>query len=110
MPANTLSAIKITIYTENDEVKKNYQRLIIPWGLMKRAVEISKSIGKQKKQEDISEEQLDQISDLLVELFGNVFTREDLEAGADVVEVMACFSAIIARAKGVVPNAKPPTG
>jgi hypothetical protein len=102
-----VNAIKITLYTEGDEKKAAFQRLIVPWGFLKRAVRLSKSIGDGQ---DIQEEQIDEISDLLVEFFGGQFAREELEAGADVGEIMACFKSIVAKAQGVIPNAPPPTG
>lgn len=98
------TAIKITLYSENDEKKDTYQRLIVPWGMLKRAVRMSKN----KKGAEVTEAQIDEISDLLVELFKGSFTREELEAGADVGEIMACFQSIIAKAKGIIPNAPPP--
>lgn len=101
------NAIKITLYSDGDEKKSDYQRLIVPWGFLKRAVRLSKSLGKKN---EVGEAQIDEISDLLVEFFGNKFTREELEAGADVGEIMACFNSIVARAKGVLPNAPTPTG
>jgi hypothetical protein len=91
-----------------DEKKAVHQRLIVPWGFLKRAVRLSKSIGGKKS--EIGEAQIDEISDLLVEFFGGSFTREELEAGADVGEIMACFNSIVAKAKGVLPNDPPPTG
>lgn len=99
------TAIKITLYTEMDEKKAVHQRLIVPWGFLKRAVRLSKSFGKKK---DPEEAQIDEISDLLVEFFNGAFTREELENGADVAEIMACFQSIVAKAKGIIPNAPPP--
>lgn len=101
------TAIKITLYTEGDEKKATHQRLIVPWGFLKRAVRLSKSIGDGQ---NIEEAQIDEIGDLVVEFFGGAFTREELEAGADVGEIMTCFKSIVAKARGVLPNAPPPTG
>lgn len=98
------SAIKITLYSENDEKKAEHRRLIVPWGFLKRAVKLSKGLNEQ----DLSEEKIDEISDLLVEFFGNAFSRQELEHGADVAEIMACFQGIVAKAKGLLPNSPPP--
>jgi hypothetical protein len=99
------SAIVITLYSENDETKTEHRRLIVPWGILKRAVKLSKNLGDGS---NISEEQIDEISDLLVENFGGSFTREELEKGADVAEIMVCFQSIQARANSLFPNAVPP--
>jgi hypothetical protein len=99
------SAIAITLYSENDEKKTEHRRLIVPWGFLKRAVKLSKNLGDGT---NISESQIDEISDLLVEYFGGSFKREELEKGADVAEIMTCFQSIIARANGVLPNSPPP--
>lgn len=88
-----------------DEKKAVHQRLIVPWGFLKRAVRLSKSVGKKK---ELEETQIDEISDLLVEFFAGAFTREELETGADVGEIMACFQSIVAKAKGIIPNEPPP--
>jgi hypothetical protein len=102
------SAIKLTLYSENDEKKEEYQRLIVPWGFLKRAVKISKQIGKVENPEDLTDEQLDLIGDLLISFFGNRFTREQLDDGADALEIFVCFKSIVAKAKGLIPNPPPP--
>ena len=99
------SAITLTLYTDGDEKKNEYRRLIVPWGFLKRAVRLSKNLGNGKK---VEEDQLDEIADLLVEFFGNQFTREDLEKGADLTEILTCFNSIVAKARGLIPNAPPP--
>jgi hypothetical protein len=98
-------AIKITLYSGGDEKKDEFRRLIVPWGFLKRAVRLSKSLGDGQ---EIEEEQLDEISDLLVEFFGGQFTRAELEAGADVSEILACFKSIVSKAQGLLPNAPAP--
>jgi hypothetical protein len=98
------SAIKITLYSKGDEEKKTHQRLIVPWGFLKRAVRLSKDLTGG----DVTEEMIDQVGDLLVEFFGNAFSRAELEAGADVAEIMACFQSIVSKARGLIPNPPPP--
>ncbi|MGA2488781.1 MAG: hypothetical protein ABSF99_01145 [Anaerolineales bacterium] len=99
------SPITITLYSDNDEKKAEHRRLIVPWGFLKRAIKLNKALGDGK---DISEEQIDQISDMLVEFFGGAFNREELEKGADVSEIMTCFESIVSKASGMLPNPKPP--
>lgn len=96
--------IKITLYGQDDADNKTFQRLIVPWGFLKRAIRLSKDMNAA----EITEEQVDAISDLLIEFFRNVFNREELEAGADVSEILACFQAIVNKAKGLLPNPPPP--
>ena len=98
------SAITITLYSAGDEKTAEYRRLIVPWSFLKRAIKLSKGLSG----DSVTEEQIDEISDLLVEFFGNVFKRADLEAGADVSEILTCFQSIVNKARGLLPNPTPP--
>ena len=89
------SPIQITIYDENDEVKLECKRLIIPWGMLKKALKLAKLEENQNQ-----EEMFDDVANLIVEIFGNKFTLEDLEKGADIGEVFAVFKSIVSKASG----------
>ena len=51
------------------------------------------------------ETQVDAISDFVVELFKEKFTRTEMEDGADISEVMAVFRAVLTIAENNIPNA-----
>lgn len=120
-----LPPIQITLYDpKKNEILAEYSQSIVSWGLLKKAVAIQRasdaSIPKEKQwwqflkkdNEAMSPEeaQMGAISQFVVDLFGNRFTIKELEAGADVGEVMAVFQAVLARATASVranPTRKP---
>lgn len=101
------SPITLTLYGANDEVVGEYSRTIIPWGILKRAIRLSKSMDK----ENPADEDMDAIAGLVVEVFGNQFTVEDLSNGADVSEMVTVLTAIMSKANAVMPaNPTKPAG
>ena len=86
--------ISITLYDENDEVKGEYQRLIIPWNMLKRALKF-----RDLDTENL-EETFDELAGFVCELFGNRFTAEELGEGCDISEIFAAIQAVVARAGG----------
>jgi hypothetical protein len=91
--------IQITLYGNEDEVKGNYSRSIIPWGIMKRAIKLAKSFD----QNDLKEEDIDTLAGLVVDAFGNQFSIEDLNNGADLGEMVTILNTIVAKAGGLLP-------
>lgn len=97
----------ITLYNAEDEPIGTFQTSIIRWGIFKRAMQVGrKLIGKSPT--DFTDEDIDELSGLIVAVFGDRFTVEELNNGADIVEMLAVLQAVIARARGIVPNAPPP--
>lgn len=95
----TGSPIKITLYESgNQEVKQEYSCLIIPWGVLKKAIALTKSIDE----ENVGVEDLDAIAALVVQAFGNQFTVQDLDAGADISEMLTVLQSIVARAGALI--------
>lgn len=115
--------IEITLYDENDEPKQTYQRNVIPWGILKRAIGIQKIVNapepeqrkwfefwKRAEVPSVEEAQIRAVSQFVVELFGNKFTVKELESGADIGEIMTAFQAVLTRANASVranPTPKP---
>lgn len=87
--------IVLTLYDENDEIKGEYQRLIIPWNMLKRALKF-----KGLDESNTDEKTFDELAGFVCELFGNKFTIEDLGKGADISEVFTVIQAVVARAGG----------
>ena len=92
----TFAPISITLYDENDEPKATFERSVLRWGILKKAMKIAKAMDTEKNALD--DETLDMVSAFVCELFQNQFTREALEAGADIPEVMTVFREVVKRA------------
>ena len=96
--------ITITLYGPDSEPGKQYSRSIVPWGILKKAIALMKSID----QKDVAEEDMDAIAGLVVEAFGNQFTVQELDQGADIGEMLAVLQGIVSRASTLV-RANPTT-
>jgi len=94
----------VHLYGEDDEVLKTFTRSFVPWKMLKKAVKLSKEVNF----EDLKAEDVDQIAGLVVEVFSDQFSLEDLDNGADVGEMLAVIENIVARANGVSLNPTPP--
>lgn len=88
-------AFTLTLYDENDEIINEYTKSRIPWGFMKKALRLCGIDDK-----NIDEKTLDEISDFVCELFGNRFTRKELEDGATMDEIFALLHSIASTAEG----------
>ncbi len=107
-----LEPIKITLYDpETQEVKAEYQQRIITFAMLLAAFTLQEAltdIPEKKRrwwwQSYISPEkaQIDALLGLVVEVFGNQFTVEELRVGADVSEIMTVLTAIIARSGTII--------
>lgn len=100
------SPLTIRIYDANDEYIE-YNRLFLPWGILKIAVRLAKQLHG-KAEDELTEEDIDAISGVIVETFGGKFSIDDLDKGCDVDEVLNVFNNIVARAQSVRPNGLPP--
>lgn len=96
----TGSAIRITLYDpETNEVRKEFTRLFVPWKLLKAAIRLSKTLDLN----NITEEMMDDLAGLVVEIFGNQFSIADLNDGADVGEMITVLNQVMAKAKEANP-------
>ncbi len=84
--------IKITFYNPDDSVKAEYSKLRIPLGLVDIALELA-----ERKEERTDRETWDDIKAFIVEVFGGQFTLDDLNAGADLVDIMSVFAMVVAK-------------
>lgn len=94
-----LTPIEITLYGENDEPIKTYSKSVIRWGVLKKATKLANQI--RESGDNAFNEDYDAISAFVCMLFDNAFTAAELEAGADVSEIMSCFRAVINRANAL---------
>lgn len=105
-----MKPIELTLYDpETNEVVDTYVRSFVPWAILKRAIRLQKKLGA-----EMDEETLDELAGLVVAVFGDKFTMEQVTNGADAGEMMTVIQAIIARAskfmEGKVENPPPPAG
>jgi len=94
------SPIKLSFYGPDDEVIHEYSRSTIPWGILKRAVSLSKTFGEAPDQ--LTEEDLDSIAQLVVDLFGEQFTLDELNKCVDIGDMMTVIQSIVSRAGALV--------
>jgi hypothetical protein len=99
--------VELTIYDSNYEPVKKLSRLVIPWGVLKKAVRMAKTISA-KNPNDLGDDEMDAISDLIIHVFGEEkITRAELDAGVDIGDMVTTIQAIVARGQGLLPNAPP---
>jgi hypothetical protein len=85
--------ISITLYDGNDEEIETYERSRIPWGILKKALKF-KGINVKNADEAF----IDDLANFVVEAFGNRFTLEDLDKGADITDMFTVLQALVSRA------------
>lgn len=88
----------------NGEIKTTFTQSFVPWKLLKSAVKIAKSLNPK----DMKEEDVEQLTGLVVATFGDKFSVEDLNEGADMTEIMAVLQQIISRANGSIADPTQP--
>ncbi len=94
----------INFYGKDNEVEASFTRSFVPWKLLKVAIKLSKSMDS----ENMSEEDADALGGLVVAVFGDQFSTQDLDDKADVSEMIAVLQQIVATAGGKPGNPTPP--
>ena len=106
--------IKLTFYEPEDgSIKSEFATCILPWGIMKRAMRFAKrfgSVGASLDIADMTDEDVEEISGLVVDLFGGRFTMQDLENHTDLPEVVTVMQAIFTKAGASMTNFQKPKG
>ena len=87
--------ITLDFYGEDDEKEQIYTVPRVKTKILKAAIRLGREINDP---ETMSEDQIDGLLDFIVELFGNKFTREDLEEKTDLFECFAVLSMVFNRA------------
>ncbi len=99
--------IILTFYDpDTGEVVAEHSRAFIQWKILKELTKLLKHIDLEHP-ENLSEESLNAIDVLIVAIFGNKFTTEDLGNYSSIEEVTTVLKAIMARARGAVPARNP---
>ena len=103
-----MKPIELTLYDPaTNEPIKTYVRSFVPWAILKRAIRMSKMLsGAGDGANDLAEEDVDELASLVVAVFGDQFSLEDVGKGTDVGEMMTVITAIISRASQFVGGEK----
>lgn len=89
--------LKIRLYNPEGEYVE-FAQMIIPWGIMKMAVAISENMNPDKP----TAADIDALAGLVVAVFGNRFSVQELDQGAELNEMMAVINGIVARANNLL--------
>lgn len=92
--------ITLNLYDAEDNVVKTLIRSTVPWGLLKRALRLTKGMDM----DNLTEQNLDDIAGLVVIIFGDKVTIEDLDKGADTSDMITTIMQIVAKAESLMPN------
>ena len=97
------SPIKLTLYDKNNEPIKELSQGIIPWGIMKQAIKLSKSLkvtdGMTREQilANMDEEAVDSLTGLVAEVFTGEVTVEDLNKHVEFDEMLTVLMQIMTK-------------
>ena len=92
--------IELKFYDDDDEVVATHTLHRVKTKFLKMAINLKKEIGD--KPEEMGEQQVNSLLDFIVGLFGDKFTREDLEDKTDLFECYAVLGQIFGRANSLV--------
>ena len=99
----TFAPVELTLYGENDEPENTYSKSVIRWGVLKKALKLAEQLrsGQESEKGGLTDESLDALNAFVCQLFNDQFTPKQLEEGADIAEVMACFRTVVNRASAM---------
>jgi len=94
-------AITLTFYDDNNEPIKEYKSAIVPWRLLKKAVDI----GNKLKDDKSISEAIDALTSFVCEFYNNQFTVDDLNSGnVDVDDMKTVLAAVLNAGGSHSPN------
>lgn len=88
----------IRLYDENNEFVE-FTRNFVPWKLLKLALKLFQQM-EDVDIKSMSEDMVDSLASLVVEVFGNQFSIEDLNEKADISDMMSVITMIVSKASG----------
>ena len=92
---------------ETSEVVDTKTANFIPWKMLKRGIQLQKQIGD-KNENEYAEEDIDAMTNYIMQVFPKGLTVEMLDQQADIVEMMSVITSIVRRARGVMDPTLPP--
>lgn len=95
---NSLPAIEIIFYDDDDAVIATHRRNRIPAYVLDMAIDLGAKLENLGSDDGTpAADQTAPLFDFIVELFGNKFTREELKQHADLMDCMSVFRSVLAR-------------
>lgn len=88
------------VYGSDNEIQKTLTRSFVPWKLLKEAVKIAKHLNP----DEMTDEDVDALTGLVVAVFGDQVSVQELNEGADISEMVAVLNQIVAKASGGAAN------
>ncbi len=102
-----MTDIELKFYEpQTDEVCKTYIAPRVKTKVLKHGIRLAKQIGNPK---NMDEAQVDALLDFVVELFGEQFTREELEEQTDLLECISVMQALFGRVNLLAMTQRPQT-
>jgi len=94
--SNILPSIKLTLYDENNEIKRELVRTFIPWGILEVALDLQEDFSSIETDKDgnptnIQREQIEKLTEFVMFLFGNSVTSKELNLGASLQDMFSTF-------------------
>ena len=106
MDKRAVRPIELTLYNpETNEAVETFVRSFVPWGILKKALAMQQTL----QAGELSEDTLDELAGLVVAVFGDRFTLEQVTEGADAGEMITVIQAVISRASQFVGGGNPTT-
>ena len=84
--------VRITFYNPDDSIKAEFCKLRIPLGLVDIALDLAENMEQRSDRET-----WDAVKAFIVEAFGEQFTLNELNEGADLGDILSVFNTIVAK-------------
>lgn len=91
-----MANITLKIYGQDDEIVKELHRSTLRWGVLKKAIRMEAALRDENTD---PMDQMDEITGLLEAVFDGQTSAEEIEAGATMEEIFACFASVVAAAQ-----------
>jgi hypothetical protein len=92
--------LEIILYNPDDSVREKYTKLRIPMGMIDTALDLSDRLTRDDG--EVSKEMWMELKSLIVEIFGNQFTIQDLDLYGDLGDLKSVMVQIQAKVQSVL--------
>lgn len=98
-----MALVELKIYGKNNEIVKTLERVFIPWKILKKAVSLSENLDT----ENMSEKDVDSLAEIVLTVFEDQVTLEELDNGADLDDMLSVVTQIVTIASNKIKQANP---